>query len=113
MHFFVDGRIERHFHLVDRNAIGGQLDDFTNTLAPILFGFVEHAGDEVDVDLWKADRSGEIVRPINLLGKVGPAVALEDRVVEVFDAEAQSRYAQVVKSAGAFRRSACPARIQR
>ena len=68
---------------------------FSNAALPVLFGLAEHAGDEIDVDLRKLERLRELIRAEHLGRAMRAAVQLEDVVVEVLDAEAEPRHAQV------------------
>ena len=108
MHLVIDRRVERDFHLVDRDAVGRQVDRLADAVLPVLLGLVEHSGNQVDVDLGESDPPGGFVRLIDFSGKMGPAVALENVVVEVFDAQAQPGDAQGMQMSPASRGLSVP-----
>ena len=94
-HVAADRRVERQLHLIDGDAVGRELDRLLDAALPVLFGLAEHAGDEIDVDLRKPERLRELVGAEDLGRPVRAAVQLEDVIVEVLDAEAEPRHAQV------------------
>ena len=68
---------------------------FSNAALPVLLGFAEHARDQIDVDLRKAERLRELVGAEDLRRSVRAPVHLEDVVVEILDAEAEPRHAHL------------------
>ena len=58
---------------------------------------LDHAGDEVDIDLREAQPLRELIRAPDLRTSVGAAVNLEDVVIEVLHAEAQPRDADLAQ----------------
>ena len=68
---------------------------FCDAGVPVLVGLAEHAGDEIDVDLREAERPRDRVGAVDFRRAVRPAVGLENRVVEVLDAEAEARDADL------------------
>ncbi len=89
LHLPVDRGVEGDFHLVDGDAIGPQPHRPAHAFAPTRLGIVEHSGDQVDVDLLEADRSGVSVGPVDLAGEMCPAVGPQNLVVEMLDPQAQ------------------------
>ena len=87
LHFAGDQRVVRELHLVDGDVVRLHLFDALDALGPVLVGLADHAGDQVDVDLRKSDLLQPLVGPEDFRRQVGPAVDLEDFVVEVLDAQ--------------------------
>src|SRR2546430_14426695 len=77
-----------------RDAIGRELERLADTLTPVGLGFLDHAGDQIDVDLGKTNLTRIVIRARNFLAVMGAAIDLEDMILEVFDAEAQPGNAQ-------------------
>ena len=86
LHLFVDGRVVGNLHLVNRHAVGPQLDRLLDVALPQRLGLLQHAGDQIDVDLGEILSAGALVGGKDLGGAVRAAVDLEHVVVEVFDA---------------------------
>src|SRR5262249_15287031 len=63
---------------------------------PVAFGLVQHARDQIDIDLGETDRADEIIRPVDLLRPMSAAVDLEDMIVEVFNSKAEPRNADLL-----------------
>ena len=57
--------------------------------------FAHHPGDQVDVDLREIDFARPLICAVNLRRKMGAAVGRQNVVVEMLDAEAQSRDADL------------------
>ena len=95
LHLLVDVRVVGDLHLVDRHAVGRQLDGLPHAIPPVLLRLLHHAGDQVDVDLRELQLAGEMVGAADLARAVGPAVDLQDVIVEVLHAEAQARDANL------------------
>jgi hypothetical protein len=89
--FTSDCRVERNFHLVDGAGVGVHRDGLGDGLFPFVGSLAEHAGDEIDIDLRKADLSCPGIRPQNLRRAMGTAVNPEHFVVEVLHAETEAR----------------------
>ena len=68
---------------------GGQIERAPDAVRPVLVGLAEHAGDEIDVDLRKAEVARLLVDARDLRRAVGAAVQLQDAIAEILDAEAQ------------------------
>ena len=58
-----DGRVERQFHLIDRDAVRVQLERFLDHGTPVLVRLAQHSGNQVNVDLWKLELPGAFVGP--------------------------------------------------
>src|SRR6185295_17713073 len=86
-----DRRVEGELHLVDRDAVRFELQRLLDAAAPVLLGLAQHAGDEVDVDLREVERASGAIRLADFRRAMRAAVDLEDAVVEILDAEAQTR----------------------
>ena len=69
----VDG-IKRQLHLVNRDAVGIQIDGLLHVVFPALPGLADHAGDQVDIELIEI----KLVYPghdfKNFFGKMGTTV---------------------------------------
>ena len=65
--------------------------------APVRVGLAEHAGDQIDVDLREAERARLLVDAVDLRRAVRAAVQLENPIVEVLDAEAEPRDAELAE----------------
>ena len=83
------------FHLVDGHRIGPVVDGLLNGHAPAIPRLADHAGDDVDVDQVEAGLLDPGPHPIDFLGHMRPAVDLEDGVVEVLHAQAQTSHADL------------------
>ena len=59
-------------------------------------GFTDHSCDEIDVELRKAERAGELIGAPDLLGSVSSSVDFQDVVIEVFDSQAKPGNTQIV-----------------
>ncbi len=81
--------------MIDRDAVGIQLDGLLDAPRPVLFRLAQHAGDQVDIDLRKVQRPGELIGPEDFGRAMGAAVDLENPIVEVLDAKAEPRDAHV------------------
>ena len=68
---------------------------FLTHFLPLVPGFADHAGDQVDVDLIEPEIARPGVGAIDFVGEMGSAVGFQNLVVEVLDAQAQARDAQV------------------
>ena len=91
LHLFVDAGVVRHLHLVNRHAVRRHPAGALDAGLPVFLGLIDHAGDEIDVDLGEAQPLGELIRAPDLRAAVSAAVHLEDVVVEILHAEAQPR----------------------
>src|SRR5713226_7261038 len=80
--------IEWQLHLIDRDAVGTQLDRLADAIPPVIPIFTDHAGDEINVDLIKLRVLDPAIAAIDFLREMRPAVGLQDGVAEVFDAQA-------------------------
>ena len=96
LHVLVDAGVVGDFHLVDGDAVGGQLEGLGDVDLPVVLGFLEHAGDEVDVDLLEPFGADAFVGAVNFLGAMSAAVDLQDAVVEGLDPEGQAGDADVL-----------------
>ena len=76
---------------------GCKLDRAPDRVAPLLFRFAHHAGDQIDVDLREIDFARPVVGAIDFRRKMRAAIRRENLVVEMFDAEAQSRDADLLE----------------
>ena len=94
-HFLVDGGVVRNLHLVNRHAVGRHPDGPAHAVAPVGLRLLDHARDQVDVDLGKAQLAGVFVSPRDFLAVMGPAVDLENVIVKIFHSQAQARHSQV------------------
>jgi hypothetical protein len=94
-HIAADRRVEGQLHLINGDTVGCELDRFLDAALPVLLGLAEHARDEIDVDLRKAERLRILIRAENLCRPVRAAVHLENVIVKVLDAKAQPRDAQI------------------
>ena len=90
-----DERVVRQLHLVDRDVVGLELFHLLDAVGPIVVRLADHAGDQVDVDLRKADLLEPVVGSENLRREMGPAVVFEDLVVEILDAERDAGHADL------------------
>ena len=71
-----------------------------DVLAPVFVGLLDHAGDEIDVDLREADRAREVVGADRFRSRpMRAAVDLENVAVEVLDAEDEPRDADLAERA--------------
>ena len=94
-HLAVDAGVIRHFHLIDRDRIRLKRDGFGNGFAPLFLRLLDHAGDEINVDLREANLAGKGVSAGDFLRAMRAAIDFEDVIVEVFDAEREPRDAEV------------------
>ena len=86
-----DRRVERQFHLIDRHAVGRQFQRLLYRGAPVVIGLSQHAGDQVDVDLWEVERAREFVGAENLRRAMGAPVHFEYPIVEALDPKTEAR----------------------
>jgi hypothetical protein len=82
--------------LVDGDAIRPELDRLDDVTLPVCLGFLEHAGNQVDVDLGEILRPRAFVRSVDFTRPMSPAVDLQYMVVEILDAQTQTRYTDVL-----------------
>ena len=92
----VDG-VERQFQLIDRDAVGRQIDRALDAILPVLPGFADHARDQIDVDVGESRLLDPLPATVDLGRQMGPAVFLQDLVAEVLHAQAQTRDAQLAQ----------------
>ena len=88
-----EDRVERQFHLIDRDAVGRKSDGLPDTFPPVVRALADHAGYEVDVDLIESQIARPAEGAVDFLFKVGPAIELEDLWIKVLNAHAQSCHA--------------------
>ena len=88
LHLLVDRRIERNLHLVNCHAVGRQLDGLAHAFTQVGFGFLDHAGNQIDVDLRKTNLAGVRVGAGDLFAVMGPAIDFKDVVVKILNAQA-------------------------
>ena len=94
LHLLIDAGVVGHFHLVNGQRIGLKRDGLGDGFLPQLFRLLDHAGDEIDVDLREANLAGEGVGARDFLRAMRASVDLQDVIVEVLDAEAEPRDAE-------------------
>ena len=92
-------RVERQLHLIDRDGTGIQLDCSPYCVAPFLFCFTDHAGDQIDVDLRKAQRPRRVVGAPDLGRAMRAAIQFENAVAEILDAKTETRDADLLDRA--------------
>jgi hypothetical protein len=85
-----DGRVVRQLHLVDRHAVGIEIERPLDADAPVLVRLPEHARDQIDVDLREAERTRKGVCPADFGRSVRASVQFEDAIVEVLDAKTEA-----------------------
>ncbi len=76
---------------------GASGDRLGDALLPVVPRLADHAGDEVDVDLVEAEVARPAVGAVNLVFEVRPAVVFEDLRIEILDAKAEARHAQLAQ----------------
>src|SRR5262249_44980295 len=82
-------------HLIDGHAVWRKRERAIDARAPVLVRLAEHAGDEIDVDLRESQLARERVGAVDFGRAMGAAVQLENPAVEVLDAEAEARDAEI------------------
>ena len=92
-----EDRVERQFHLVDGDALRCQGQRLGDALLPVVPRFADHAGDQVDVDLVEAEVARPAVGAVDLLLQMRPAVVFENLRIEILDAQAEARDAQLAQ----------------
>ena len=58
---------------------------------PVGCGLSHHPRNEVNIDLGEANRLGELVGSVNLLGPMSPPIELQDVVVKVLNTQTKTR----------------------
>ena len=86
-------RVERKFHLVDRDVVGPHLDRLLDTSLPIRLGLTDHPGDQINVDLGKTHVLDPLIRTEDFRRQMGTTIFFQYRVVEIFDAQRHACYA--------------------
>src|SRR5262245_16285977 len=94
-HFARNDRVVGKLHLIDSHRIRLKLDGAADGVAPSLVRFAHHPGDKVNIDLREIDFARPVVCAIYLSRKMGAAVSRQNVVIEMLDAEAQSRDADL------------------
>ena len=74
---------------------GSSAIGFRDALVPVVFGFTEHAGNEIDVDLREPRSPREFVGAKDFRRAMRAAIQLEHVVVEILDAQAETRHAEI------------------
>ena len=95
LHALIDARVVRHLHLINRHRVGLERHGLRHRLAPLLLRLLDHAGDEINVDLREADLARVIVGANDFLRAMRAPVDFQNVIVEVLDAKAQARHAHV------------------
>jgi hypothetical protein len=90
-----DRRVVGQFHLIDGHAVRIQFQRALDVEPPVGVGFPQHARNQVDVDLRKANRAGVGIGAGDFRRPMRAAVDIKDPIVEVFDAQAQARHAKL------------------
>lgn len=90
VHVLRKDRVIRQLHLVDGDALGCELQRLLDAILPVVPGLTHHACDEVDVHLLEAEFLAPAVGFEDFRGTMGSAIDLEDAVIKVLDAQAQS-----------------------
>ncbi len=90
-----DDGVVGQFHLIDRHRIGSEFERAVDGVAPTLIRFAHHPGDQVNVDLRKINFARPFVGAINLSRKMRATIGGQNVVVEMLDAEAQPRDADL------------------
>src|SRR5262249_30648572 len=90
---FADRGVERQLHLVDRHAVGREIDRAFYAVRPVGGGFAGPGSREGDIDLRKLEVPWLLLDLPDLRRTVSPAVELENPIVVVLDPEAQSGHA--------------------
>src|ERR1041385_6291973 len=90
LHVLDDGGVIRDLHLIDGDAVGSEPNGLTDTLTPVCFRLFHHSGNQVDIDLRKADGTGGLESLADLPRAMRAAVGIENTVVEVLDSQAQA-----------------------
>ena len=94
-HVLRDDGVVGQLHLIDRHRVRFEFDRALDRVAPLLFRFAHHAGDQIDVDLREIDFARPLVSAIDLRREMRAAIRRQDLVVEMFDTEAQPRDADL------------------
>ena len=113
LHLLGNQRVERQFHLIDRDVVGIHLGGFFQAAVPVLVRLADHPRNQIDVDLRETRLLNPFVSLENLRREMRPAVLFEDLIVEVFHAQRHPRDADLFEGLDFLQASACRVRIRR
>ena len=83
--------------MVNCNTVRCHLDGLGHTGFPVILCLLQHAGNQVDIDLLETHLAGVLIRAVNFPTAMGAAVDLKDVIVEILHAQAQTRHADLVQ----------------
>ena len=80
--------------MVDRDAVGFEGECLFDRALPRLERLANHAGNQIDVGVWEVGGLDPVPGPEDFGREVGPAVRLQDHVIEVLHAEGDAGHPQ-------------------
>ena len=81
--------------MVNRHAVRRILDRLFDVTLPVLLGLLDHARNQIDIDLIEAFRLGPLVGPAHFFRAMRPTIDLENVVVKVFNTQTQARHPDI------------------